>query len=467
MLLPLSVSPALASSELVLLLEVLRDNGTITEQQFRQLRAAAARAGGGEGPVSAASTGAVLPRRPADNQVGMQAGTTPPRQPLEPRMSDSRGPATADESENAEVETRGGLSVVSDDGRFEFALGGNIWVDAAVYDDDRTALGDGMLLRRARVSLEGKLHRDWEFQAEYDFAENEAEVKDAFIGYSGFPSLSLRVGHFKEPFSLEEQTSGSDLLFMERALPVEAFSPGRRLGLALSSGGDRWSAAAGVFGEAIGDDPAEEGDSGWGVTGRVTYAPVATDDRLVHLGASLAYRDTGDSNEVRFRTTPETSVAGERLVDTRPLSDVADIRAQGVEAAVSFTPLTLQGEYIRTEVNREADLSSPAFDGWYVAGGWMITGESRPYDGDRGRFRGIKPRGPYGAWELAIRYSSLDLDDRGIAGGKQQDMTVGLNWYPRRDLRLMANYVYVSAAPNKNGEDESPSLLQVRAQLDF
>ncbi|MEJ0023880.1 MAG: porin [Alphaproteobacteria bacterium] len=65
-----------------------------------------------------------------------------------------------------------------------------------------------------------------------------------------------------------------------------------------------------------------------------------------------------------------------------------------------------------------------------------------------GGFRGIRPakvfdpsKGQWGAWEVAARYSNLDLNDHegvsgsavpagGIRGGEQDITTVGLNWYP-------------------------------------
>ncbi len=443
-----------------MLMEMLRDNGTITTEQFEQLRAAATRSGATQPVESAPAVPVAVPTRAARAPL-------PPRQPLEVDAGAVHTAAAPKAASDSDVETRGGLSVKSDDGRFAFELGGSLWIDAAVYDDERTPLGDGMELRRGRVSLAGRLYEHWEFQAEYDFAGNEAEVKDAFIAYDGLQPLTLKFGHFKEPFSLETQTSGSNLTFMERALPVRALSPGRRLGLGVSAGGERWGAATGVFGEAVGEAAADEGDSGLGAAGRVTYAPIMLDDRILHLGGSLAYRRTNDDDQVRFRTTPETGVAGARLVDTRTIADVSDTQALGLEAAVAFTPLTVQGEYIRTGVNRRSDHADLTFDGWYVSASWLITGEARRYDAERGRFRSIKPQHAYGAWELAIRYSDIDLSDHDIAGGRQQDITLGLNWYLNRNLRFLANYVHVDAAPNRNGVNETPNIFQVRAQLDF
>ena len=49
--------------------------------------------------------------------------------------------------------------------------------------------------------------------------------------------------------------------------------------------------------------------------------------------------------------------------------------------------------------------------------------------------------GGWGAWEVALRYSFIDLDDSAISGGTLSDITFGLNWHPNPATRVMLNYV--------------------------
>ena len=63
----------------------------------------------------------------------------------------------------------------------------------------------------------------------------------------------------------------------------------------------------------------------------------------------------------------------------------------------------------------------------------MLTGEHRTYQPARGK---------WGALELSLRLSAVNLKDKNIAGGRELNITVGLNWYLKRKLRLMVNYIH-------------------------
>ncbi len=358
-----------------------------------------------------------------------------------------------------------GLQIKSNNGDFSFKAGGRIHTDFSYYDDDVTQMGNGAILRRARIKLSGHLFRYWRYKAEIDFAEEgNVKPKSVWLGYNGWELASFKFGNFQEPFSLEEMTSSNAITFMERALP-NAFAPSYHLGLATTSYGDYWSLSAGLFGEANGTRN-DDIDKGWGLAGRATLAPFHKAGQVFHLGFSSEYRKLDSSAKVKFRTRPESSVTNRRLVNTGTIEDSDYTLKLNAEIAAVYGSFSLQGEYFHTRVGRNG-LSDLRFDGSYVFASYFITGESRPYSARKGEFLPINPLHQYGAWELGVRYSTINLNDRDIHGGKQENYTIGINWYANYNLRFMLNYIFVDAHPNHNAINENPNILQFRGQVFF
>lgn len=255
---------------------------------------------------------------------------------------------------------------------------------------------------------------------------------------------------------------------MERSLLFETFNPDRNLGIAFYDRelNDRLFWAVGVF-RATGETPPVTQGGNYALTGRVAGLPWFAEKgrKLVHLGISYSHRKPRNDN-VRFRTRPEVHLTGSRFVDTGVLLS-GDVDQVNGEAALVYGPLSVQGEYSRAFVTvpaaPDADL-----DGFYAEVSWFLTGEHRPYKG--GSFARVFPRKSFldgqgiGAWQVAVRYSQVDLNDSpaGVRGGFQEDVTFGLNWYLNPHVRAMFNYVH--ADPQAAGELNA---FQFRFQVDF
>lgn len=360
-----------------------------------------------------------------------------------------------------EVSTKGGIEV--EDGDFSFKLHGRIMADLALYDEDVALLNDGTEFRRARLELAGNINKEWGYAAQYDFAENELAAKDLYIAYNGWQGSQLRIGQFKQFYSLEELTSSKYITFMERSLP-SVFNASRRIGVGYFSKAESSTFGVSFYGQEAG--AGDGGDEGFGIGGRFTIAPVKADQQVVHLGIAAALEQPEDDTDtVRFRQRPESHVTNVRLVDTGDIADVDTIQKLGLEAAWVNGPLSLQGEYQFVNLSRNAGAPDADFDGAYVMASWFLTGESRPYkDGSFGR---VKPKSPDGAWELAARFSTLNLTDdaAGIFGGEENNVTLGVNYYVNPNLRFMANYIMVDTDAVAGNDD--PNIMQFRAQIDF
>lgn len=414
--------------------------------------------------------------QPAPGQ-GQDEASLEERSSLEERLSrvEAALEETDGEGDDDEWDFRwsNGFKLTSPDGALDFEFGGRLQNDWAFYEADdalEATVGpfeEGTEFRRARLFFQGELYDRVEFKAQYDFAGGDAEIKDAYLGLIHLPVVGgLRVGHFNEPFSLEEQTSSKYITFMERALPVEAFSPARNTGFMLHRGEERYTWAVGAFRDADGFGDAVDRD-GVNLTGRVTALPWYADGgrRLLHLGVSVSEREPTE-DAVRFRSRPESHLAP-RVVDTGAFG--ADgLTLVDLEGALVHGPFSAQAEYVQAAVDTLPGAGSdPDFDSFYVYGSWFPTGEHRPYKTSAGAFDRLKPRRPWGdggagAWEVAVRYSSLDLADAGLAGGQVDDVTLGLNWYPYANVRWMLNYVLT----DRDGVGEADA-VQMRLQVDF
>lgn len=347
-----------------------------------------------------------------------------------------------------------------------FKFRGRLYFDAAFADIDTTGRSESYSateMRTARLGVEGSWF-SFEYKAEFDFADNEVSAKDVTIEWDA-GDFSITIGNQKTPNSLEEMTSSRYITFMERGQVTDAFRLDRRLGVVVSTGGDNYSLAAGVFGGNPNEDSSGSSLSeSMAIAARATFTPINTDNQVLHLGASARYYDRGDMSgtAVRVRSRPNVHLA-ERLVDVNTGADQSTL--YGLEAAWISGPLHVHGEYMTEDAEGSAD----DFHGYFVNLGWFLTGEQRAYRASSGAFRRTSPNQPVseggqGAWELAGRYDYLDTD----SGGSLATWTAGLNWYPESHLRFMLNVVIADAEGSgaRLGEGDF-SAVQARAQIDW
>jgi len=356
---------------------------------------------------------------------------------------------------------KGKFFLESADGDYRITFGGRIHFHGVFPLDGPSKNTDDLVIRRIRTVVEGHLARFYEFKIEYDFGRERQALTDGFLNLAHLKEAQFRMGKFKVPFSVEELTSSNSIRFVERSLVSRSFAPSRLIGASVHGKVGSFGYETGVF------DGSETGRFLY--AGRVSFAPV----QGISLGANAyhEHNDGRDLNAINYSTERGTELfryaAGTASDGHRTTC--------GVDVSYWGTPLGLVGEYIvsRQNARRGGDTTSLTHDGLMVQASYVLTGENATA-------RGLTPKktfepanGGWGALELAARYAVVNFDSDAFptfATGTSVDgvatLTLGLNWYLNRNMRIMFNYVQSDFDDRIDGHKREEGIL-ARVQLAF
>jgi len=428
-------------------------------------------------------------------------------------------------------------SMASSDGRFTANIKAIVMFDAGKYfqKDNLPAqvtnrdLNDGTNFRRARFGVDGKLFKDFDYALIYEFggsgAEDAGHIQEAWVQYTGWKPWRIKVGAFEPNIGLQAAVSTSQMIFMERPASAEVArnlaAGDSRSAVQLTGNGvwgegdsgiaTRWFASAALTGNVVSTVNSTGGfatqplDEQTAIIGRFALAPFSSTDWQAHFAVNGQFatqpNDAGVAASprypIQFRDRPELRIDGTRLIDTGGI-DAKTASVYGAEFGFTSHQFMLESEYFEYKIDRRlttaATPADPKFHGWYVQGAWVLTGENRPYNAAEGRFDAPKMNynfnpqaGTWGAFELAARYSTLDLNfhDCGagkaipaspgacfdaVRGGEQKISAIGLNWYLNPTIRMMLDFQHVdvnrfNAAGLQVGQKFDT--LAARAQFNF
>jgi phosphate-selective porin OprO and OprP len=371
---------------------------------------------------------------------------------------------------------------------------------------------DGIGFRRARLQAIGKLTEFTGYSIEMDFATvGRPSFMDVWGEQAELPFFgTIRIGQFRQPGTMDSWTSVRHLEFLERSLPFQAIDPFRRVGIMsyAMSEDERTMWAYSMYGtgltffngtgstySTLGDTRAgtQIGDSG-GVSfaARLThllyYDDLSQGRYLLHIGGGYNFSEIGGSGTTGSfaktydaRPIPEFFVGdpaggGLTAAGTPVVVDSGRILANSfnvyhTELAGNYGPAHFQTEFMCASVNQ---LNGPAvfYPGAYFQCGYFLTGESCLYLKQAGvldynvvpysDFFGIGRRkwtlGGFGAWEVAFRWSWMDLSGSNILPANQlsasagpppapnpgvvNETTLALNWWWNRFTRMQLNWIH-------------------------
>ena len=392
-------------------------------------------------------------------------------------------------------------SICTADGLNCIALTSRLHLDVGGYSySPNTAatspqhLDDGVNARRARIGVLGTFLGDWNYALIYDFGGSSdgfggtasgslpgggaSGINNAYLSYVGIKpfggSLAIEGGYMDVPYTLSEAMSSNDILFMERA-SSQVIAANIAAGDNRSAAGARWyndsfwigayatGPTSGAIHSGSSSSPAATTEQ-WGGVARAALQYTAAKDVTFHIGGDAeflfkpAFNRTAATQTLTLSDRPELRIDPTSIISTGAIADVRRAAVYSVEAAATYGPLFVQGEYFWYNVDRRDFTGRPKlnFNGGYAEASFVLTGETHTYNPGSGAYNGVTPANPFslsgggwGAWEIAARYSIIDLNDRlgfaapdGVAGGKQTVYTAGVNWYVNRNVRFMFNYLH-------------------------
>jgi phosphate-selective porin OprO and OprP len=320
---------------------------------------------------------------------------------------------------------------------------------------------------RRRIGVGGDIEHLAEFQVEYELNDDEP-WRDVYANYHQFSAVQVQGGKFKLPFSLDENTSASNLDFVYRSLAANQLAPGRDRGVmahgrvlrrmlgyelgAFDHDGrnGRTRNPARVFGDQT-------------FAGRLTVQPLRPFKSDLQLGVAFTTSDV----PLGFSSLRGQTFLGEKFFEP-------DFWVQGQRRRAGFElrwrpgPFSVKSEYMRVTTERrgqsveDTDLSPLVATGWYVSGTWAVTGEKKA-DGLNQPRRPLF-QGGFGAIELAYRVERLTFGSGAtgelpsasvradvIAGNAERATTFGVNWYLNRWGKVQFNAIKESLKDPSQG----------------
>ncbi len=376
-------------------------------------------------------------------------------------------------------------TVTSGDGRFSMSIRARFQTDFASYLQKRTFnaqtpaavrdLNTGTYIRRAYFGVEGLAAKDFWYELRYNLGGAPSEgagLNLARVAYFGIPNFRVNIGVIQPVFTYGDTVSSGGLALLERPeiINIAAGTFGgsdSRVGAELTfqktgvlSGGDNFFISAAYTGKATGGN--NTGDERTAILGRAGYRIWSDGTSNIQIGGSGArlLSAGGNVTTLSLSDRPQVRADGATLVSTGNLTSNS-ASMWGGDVAANWKNFYVAGEYHRYMLeNTTVGQPDFEFDGWYVEGSWMLTGEAKPYSassrgnevGSWGNPRVVRPFSlsgrSWGAWELVGRYSQVDLNFRegvagsatpagGVRGGEQNIGTVGVNWYMNNNVKMI------------------------------
>jgi phosphate-selective porin OprO and OprP len=335
----------------------------------------------------------------------------------------------------------------SADGRFETNISGYAQFDFRGYQAG-THPPNTLLIRRARLSVEGKLEKYFDYKLEGDFADTTNTIlRDFYVRIHRIDELQFTFGQFKLPFSQEEIRSDTAQDFVERSL-VNNLAPSRSPGLMASGtfNNGAFEYQAGVFnGKGL---LANNNNGTPDTVLRLRFAPWINGQTFFTKGLSFGGAYSQGRNLVGASVRGQSESRSFTFFAPEIVNGKLN-RANG-ELTWLLGPATIRAEYDQTNQGRAnlgaggTNLPGVVAKGYMAQFTYLLTGENKPdaaaVTPKRNLFDNENGKRGFGAWELKFRYANLQIADGTPRSNRADTIYFGTNWYLNRFVRYLLDF---------------------------
>jgi len=391
-------------------------------------------------------------------------------------------------------EKDGAFTLESANGRNSISLTGRMHLDyrqnsldlwnTTDNDRDTASAADAWSLRRTRLGVKGIFAQDFKYEIVANLP-GTATLDVGFVDYAKFPAMQLRMGKFKQPFNLEEQTSSNNIDFMERSY-VNQIAPAKKIGAMIYGEPVKgFTYAASTY--AMNDTELDQTGDKANFAGRTTLNAAeltGNKDAIMHVGLAgfaneynvqpttssgaqgssshvaranvLAFRTPGQGLNSIFRAQIGGLANGTSTLNTQGgiSNQTAQVKsnAVGLEGIFALKNFKLQGEFARSNFKGSYNGSTESIDldakMYYGEVMWLATGEKYSDAYKAGAFSSIKPinnfdfdKNQWGALEFGLRaerYTADNMDVNAVTQGTRVQGTSNCNGTGMKEATTVA-----------------------------
>ncbi|MBO4243681.1 MAG: hypothetical protein J5882_01325 [Bacteroidales bacterium] len=362
------------------------------------------------------------------------------------------------------------ITVVPENDNFSLKLIGRTNLDFGSFldkQDDETKPSNGVAVNDTRLGVTGKFLDKWDYKVEICFDKKAISFRDVFVKYNFNKTHHIQFGNVFMGYGMKPL--GLAYKFIDDATVDNTFCPSRKMGLVYLMTTDHFNFNGGIYSDGNVDNGNNQSDQGVIFSAKAIYRPIINETTVLHFGVAPMY--TNSPNTVTFNgVVPETFTAnGKTTFKGRTFGKEAGVDADGKTVYKGKHYSRYEGEmiFIHKKFMLEAHYQGASYeptasdDRYHVGGAlaqcsFLLIGEQQNYNKVTGLCQNASPRN----LEVLARYDYLDLND----GGRQEDVTFGINYFFSKHFNMKLNYVYTDT---KGNVSECYNSVQVRAQFSF